>query len=54
MRGPKPNYEKDTKVKILREKYHKKFREIAEEMEEDVKTTHVRYRRSGGKLVGRL
>ncbi len=54
MRGPKPDYEKDMKVKILREKFHKTYRKIAEELGEDVKNIYMRYRRSGGKLVGKL
>ncbi len=54
MTGPKPNYDADTKVKILREVEKKSFREIAHETGENVKNVHMRYRRAGGKLVGRL
>jgi len=43
-RGRKPNKEKDEKLLELRKK-GLTFRAIAKQLDEDVKTTHLRYKR---------
>jgi hypothetical protein len=53
-RGPKPDYAADKKVLKMREKRRLSFGEISTLTGEDKKQVYIRYRRAGGKLVGRL